>query len=200
MASIDKRQEYKDRVAALLAAWCSEKGIDTYLDQLLRLLDEEFLRTFAAIRNIPFPREREKASGKVPNRHWRYRFYHGVAAVIGWQERVTFGDDRYWGDDLHNAIKALWPDESPAIINDKRKLPPYSVKSSESRSCTLKSSLTVAPSSHVTYELRCSVNSPQQITDRKRRRLPDRSQYPRGSESENSGASANSETLSGSTA
>ncbi|KAL3701291.1 hypothetical protein R1sor_019313 [Riccia sorocarpa] len=128
MGSLDDHAGHKDAAAEHIKAWASEKGYDAYVCQLLKLLDEEYLKSFAGIRKIPLPRR--KACGvddRIPNRHWRYRFYHGVAAVLGWEERVTFGDDRYWGEDFHQAIKNLWPDERGSSVPSKPAASPSTV-------------------------------------------------------------------------
>ncbi|KAL3693759.1 hypothetical protein R1sor_007410 [Riccia sorocarpa] len=79
-------------------------------------------------------RSRQKAdAAEQVKAHWRYRFYHGIAAVLGWEERVTFGDDRYWGDSFHRAIKAFWPEESTAASVPPKPVVPLNPESPPSR-------------------------------------------------------------------
>ncbi|KAL3695255.1 hypothetical protein R1sor_009331 [Riccia sorocarpa] len=113
-------------LVSAIEQWCSEKGTDFYVDQLLRLVDTEFLRTRGGLAHVKFPKlSSGLPSGKIPNRHWRYWFYHGIAAVLGWREIVTHGDDRYFDDIFHSKVKLVWPDEDfirevPPINRDEQ--------------------------------------------------------------------------------
>ncbi|KAL3678590.1 hypothetical protein R1sor_021546 [Riccia sorocarpa] len=75
-----------------------------HLMNLLQLLDESFLRSFPAIWKIPLPKRKE-----------------------------TFGDDRYWGDSFHRAIKAFWPEESTAASVPPKPVVPLNPESPPSR-------------------------------------------------------------------
>ncbi|KAL3675803.1 hypothetical protein R1sor_025751 [Riccia sorocarpa] len=179
MDAVEPQEVYKANIEALIRTWASEKGIDIYVDQLLKLLDEDFLRTFPAIRNIPLPRKSERgADGRIPNRHWRYRFYHGVAAVLGWQERITYGDPRYWSDELHKAVKNLCPDDQP-LKPEKRRLHPLSTdvpSSSVDRKLDHSADSAVATCkvtcNNSCCRVVCSVQAVTDSSDRKRRKLP----------------------------
>ncbi|KAL3688238.1 hypothetical protein R1sor_014547 [Riccia sorocarpa] len=89
--------------------WCREKGTELFQDQLLKLLDHDYLRSWPGLANIPFPED--SVDGSILNYHWRYRFYRGCATVLGWPERVTYGDPRYFHKELHVALKQFWPDD-----------------------------------------------------------------------------------------
>ncbi|KAL3681753.1 hypothetical protein R1sor_024709 [Riccia sorocarpa] len=109
-------EEARSLAERLIAEWCEEKGTDIFRTHLLQLLDIEYLRTWPGLSHIAFPKRKDRLSdGTIPNKHWRYRFYHGCAAVLGWTERVTYGDERYFGPELHEAIKSLWPDETRPV-------------------------------------------------------------------------------------
>ncbi|KAL3684392.1 hypothetical protein R1sor_002414 [Riccia sorocarpa] len=112
MTVSSNRADMKEEAAASIREWCEEKGTELYLDDLLKLLDIEYLRTWPGISHISFPKRKARLpDGSIPNKHWWYRFYHGCAAVLGWQDRVTYGDERYFGSRVHAAVKNLWPDE-----------------------------------------------------------------------------------------
>ncbi|KAL3695941.1 hypothetical protein R1sor_010017 [Riccia sorocarpa] len=103
---------HKERAATLIHMWCDEKGTECFAEQLVNLLDKEYLRLWPGLSHIAFPKKKDRLRGGcIPNKHWRFRFYSGCAAVLGWTDRVTYGDSRYYGQDLHEAIKLLWPDE-----------------------------------------------------------------------------------------
>ncbi|KAL3693990.1 hypothetical protein R1sor_007641 [Riccia sorocarpa] len=98
----------REEAASHIRAWCSEKGTEAFEEQLLRLLDVEFLRSSGGLSHISLPKHNQRnCDGSIPNRHWRFRFYSGCAAVLGWVERVTYGDPRYFDAGLHDAIKQL---------------------------------------------------------------------------------------------
>ncbi|KAL3700436.1 hypothetical protein R1sor_018458 [Riccia sorocarpa] len=107
MAELGK--DAKARAVQEITNWCEDKGTIVFLPHLLNLLDIEYLRTWSGLKHVKFPTD--CTEDNIPNKHWRYRFYHGITVVLGWSERVTHGDSRYFGEDLHRAIKQLWPDE-----------------------------------------------------------------------------------------
>ncbi|KAL3701170.1 hypothetical protein R1sor_019192 [Riccia sorocarpa] len=103
--------EAKAVAADLIRSWCREKGTECFVENLLKLMDSSYLRSWGGLKHIPFPDTDDLGpSGEIPAQHWRFRFYSGVAAVLGWTERVTYGDPRYWDEELHEVIKRLWPD------------------------------------------------------------------------------------------
>lgn len=82
-------EEARTAAETLINEWCEEKGTTIFRDQLVKLLDTEHLRTWPGLSHVAFPKRKEcLPGGLIPNRHWRYRFYHGCAAVLGWTERV----------------------------------------------------------------------------------------------------------------
>ncbi|KAL3684578.1 hypothetical protein R1sor_002600 [Riccia sorocarpa] len=109
--SNSSKEEAKAKAADLIRTWCWEKGMEMFADHPLKLLDSEYLRTWGGLKHILFPDGDDLGlKGEIPANHWHYRFYHGVACVLGWTECVTVGDLRYWGEEPHRAIKELWPD------------------------------------------------------------------------------------------
>ncbi|KAL3701861.1 hypothetical protein R1sor_019883 [Riccia sorocarpa] len=174
MGSVEPREVHKANVEALIRTWADEKGIDIYVDQLLKLLDEDFLQSFPAIRNIPLPRKSERVpGGKIPNVNG------GTAFIMVW----TYGDPRYWTDELHSAIKTLWPDDQP-FKPEKRSAEPS--KNTQSSTDQPSSSVHrcvdgVADSQNATCEVTarhcccrvvCSVQAIGDNSVRKRRKLP----------------------------
>ncbi|KAL3688118.1 hypothetical protein R1sor_014427 [Riccia sorocarpa] len=156
------------RAASLIRSWCEEKGTDVFVDQLLKLLDTEYLRTWGGLKHIPFPEVSNLGpSAQIPAKHWR-----------------TYGDPRYWGEELHQAIKALWPDRldraSSSDVSAWRSVKRRPVRDSQSeviarpRRVTTVSKFTFSPPDSKPFS--CSVESVTDLSTsplvKKKRRLP----------------------------
>ncbi|KAL3677403.1 hypothetical protein R1sor_027351 [Riccia sorocarpa] len=173
MTSVTEVSPYKDRAANLIQEWCREKGTDDFADQLVKLLDKEYLREWPGLTHIHFPKKKDRnRDGSIPNRHWRFRFYSGCAAVLGWTDRVTYGDLRYFGTDLHDAIKQLWPDEGgsrPALV----KKDPTSCTTVAQFTLLGRDNLPVTCELETTTSIQVLSEADVVVDTRKRRRLPD---------------------------
>ncbi|KAL3698118.1 hypothetical protein R1sor_012194 [Riccia sorocarpa] len=153
-------------LVSAIEQWCSEKGTDLYVDQLLGLVDTEFLRTWGGLAHVKFPKLSSRLpSGKIPNRHWRYR---------------THGDDQYFDDIFHSKVKLVWPDED--FI---REVPPINrdEQSAETQTCPAEIQKEVSIPIGATQQSTCIVRCiaqiyvhpfplPNEQGERKRRRLP----------------------------
>ncbi|KAL3676382.1 hypothetical protein R1sor_026330 [Riccia sorocarpa] len=172
------------RAANSIRSWCQEKGTETFVNHLLKLLDKEYLRTWTGLKHVAFPDVDDLGPlGEIPPKHWRYRFYHGVAAVLGWTERVTVGDPRYWGDELHQAIKQLWPDpEANCVASAPRSHKRRTARNLDTpstvlpRRLTTVSKFTFSPADEKEKNFTCSVESITELAPspnpKKKRRLP----------------------------
>ncbi|KAL2651843.1 hypothetical protein R1flu_019971 [Riccia fluitans] len=54
-AAASREVTAKKRVASLISSWAKDIGIHLFLEHLLKLLDKEYLRSWAGLNHIPFP-------------------------------------------------------------------------------------------------------------------------------------------------
>ncbi|KAL3700366.1 hypothetical protein R1sor_018388 [Riccia sorocarpa] len=179
MAGPAEQRALRAKASSQIEEWCNESGTTPFLEHLLKLLDEQHLKTWGGLSHISFPKRSQLGpTGKVPNRHWRYRFYHGCAAVLGWRERVSHGDPRYFNEELHTTLKELWPDE-PEVAQQKPRRSVNSIRtSSEDSSSRTEVTLRADSSSTITCVVKTDSRdnktrrSPSPQSSVRRRRLP----------------------------